>query len=131
MPCLSQTAGQQFSRIQEEGFYCNIHIFNGNSCFIAVLLSQAAMQLSISNQKVDCNYFYNLIFKKAACWLSFPGQAVLQLSCRKSYLCILFLGIALPQSQFPNLCVCERIIYSQDRSSYFLLQNRQMDRGNI
>jgi hypothetical protein len=27
-------------------------------------------------------------------------------------------GIALPQSQFPHSCVCERFIYSQDRSTY-------------
>jgi hypothetical protein len=27
-------------------------------------------------------------------------------------------GIALPQSQFPQSCVCERFIYSQDRSAY-------------
>jgi hypothetical protein len=26
---------------------------------------------------------------------------------------------ALPQSQFPHSCVCERFIYSQDRSTYF------------
>jgi hypothetical protein len=38
---------------------------------------------------------------------------------RKSNLCIPFLGIAQPQSQFPHSCVCERFIYSQDRSTYF------------
>ncbi len=27
-------------------------------------------------------------------------------------------GIARPQSQFPHSCVCERFIYSQDRSAY-------------
>ncbi len=38
----------------------------------------------------------------------------------KALLCIPFLGIAQPQSQFPHLvCVCERFIYSQDRSKYF------------
>ncbi len=49
----------------------------------------------------------------------------------KSHLCIPFLGIARPQSQFSHSCVCERFIYSQDRSKYFLQQNRQIDRGNI
>ena len=39
---------------------------------------------------------------------------------RKSHLCIPFLGTARPQSQFPHSCVCERFIYSQDRSTYFL-----------
>ncbi len=40
-------------------------------------------------------------------------------------------GIARPQPQFPHSCVCERFIYSQDRSTYFLQQNRQTDCGNI
>ncbi len=43
-------------------------------------------------------------------------------------MCIPFLGIARPQ--FPHSCVCERFIYSQDRSTYFLHQNRKIDRGN-
>ncbi len=30
-----------------------------------------------------------------------------------------FLGIARPQSKSPHSCVCERFIYSQDRSTYF------------
>ncbi len=37
----------------------------------------------------------------------------------KSHLCIPFLGIARPQSQFPQSCVSERSIYSQDWSTYF------------
>ncbi len=37
----------------------------------------------------------------------------------KSNLYIPFLVIARPQSQFPHSCVCERLIYSQDRSIYF------------
>jgi hypothetical protein len=50
-------------------------------------------------------------------------------TARKSQLCIPFLGIALPQCQFPHLCVCERFIYAQDWST-FLQQNRQTDPGN-
>ncbi len=38
---------------------------------------------------------------------------------RKSPLCIPFLGIARPQSQFLHSCICERFIYSQDLSTYF------------
>ncbi len=49
----------------------------------------------------------------------------------KSHLCIPFLGIARPQPQFPHSCVCERFIYSQDRSTYYLQQNRQTNRGNM
>jgi hypothetical protein len=49
---------------------------------------------------------------------------------RKSHLCIPVLGIARPQPQFPHSCVCERFIQSQDRSTYFLQQNRQTDHGN-
>ncbi len=37
---------------------------------------------------------------------------------RKSHLYIPFLGIARPQSEFPHSCVCERFIYSNDRSAY-------------
>ncbi len=42
-----------------------------------------------------------------------------------------FLGIARPRSQFPQPCVCERFIYSQDRFTYFLQQNRQIEFWNI
>ncbi len=35
----------------------------------------------------------------------------------------------LKKSQFPHLCVCERFKYSQDRSAYFLQQNKQNDRS--
>ncbi len=41
------------------------------------------------------------------------------------------LGIAWPQSQFPHSCVCEWFLYSLDRCTYFLQQNRRIDRGNI
>jgi len=37
---------------------------------------------------------------------------------RKSNLCLPGKGIALPQSQFLHTCVCERFIYSQERSTY-------------
>ncbi len=50
---------------------------------------------------------------------------------RKSHLCIPFLGIARPQPQFPHSCVCERFIQSQERSTYFLQQYRQTNRGNV
>ncbi len=45
---------------------------------------------------------------------------------RKSHLYIAFLGIARPQPQFPHSFVCERC---QDRSTYFLQQNRQTNLG--
>ncbi len=38
---------------------------------------------------------------------------------RKSYLCIPFLGIMRPQSQFPHSCICQQFIYYQDWSTYF------------
>ncbi len=50
---------------------------------------------------------------------------------RQFRLYIPFLGIARPQSQFPHSCVCEQFIYSQDRSTNFLQQKRQTNRGNI
>ncbi len=39
--------------------------------------------------------------------------------CKESHLCIPFLGNAWPQSQFPQSCVSERFIDSQDSSTYF------------
>jgi hypothetical protein len=36
----------------------------------------------------------------------------------KFRLCIPFLGIARPQSQYSQSCVCERIIYSHDGSAF-------------
>ncbi len=38
---------------------------------------------------------------------------------RKIPFCIPFLGFARPQSQFSHSCACERLTYSQDRSTYF------------
>jgi hypothetical protein len=40
-------------------------------------------------------------------------------------------GIARPQSQFPHSCVCERFIYSHDRSAYSAAGNMLTDPGNI
>ncbi len=49
-------------------------------------------------------------------WKFDPAKNTLQ---GKSHLRIPFLGIARPHSQFTHSCVCERFIYSQDRSTYF------------
>ena len=40
-------------------------------------------------------------------------------------------GIARPQSQFPHLCVCERIIYSHDGAAVSAGGNMWTDPGNI
>jgi hypothetical protein len=40
-------------------------------------------------------------------------------------------GIARPHSQFPHSCVCERFIYSHDRSAYSAAVNMWTDPGNI
>ncbi len=42
----------------------------------------------------------------------------------KSHVCIPFLGMARPCSKFPHSCVCERFIYSQDRSTYCISCSR-------
>jgi hypothetical protein len=71
------------------------------------------------------------ILKNYAC-IKIVGVVMLIITLqRKFHLCIPFLGIAWPQSQFPHSCVCERFIYSQDRSTHFLQQNRQINCGNI
>ncbi len=48
----------------------------------------------------------------------------------KSHLCIHFLGIARPQSQFPHSFFCDRFIQSQDRST-FLAAAKQADRKSL
>jgi hypothetical protein len=55
------------------------------------------------------------------CTCSTPLHAqVRAMHCKENPIYIfLFGGIAQPQSQFPHSCVCERFIYSQDRSTYF------------
>jgi hypothetical protein len=62
---------------------------------------------------------------------NFQVPTNLSLTSTKIPLMYSFLGIAWPQSQFPHSCICERFTYSQDRSTYFLQQNRQIDHGNI
>jgi hypothetical protein len=64
-------------------------------------------------------------------WLALPFTFQTTAQQRKSHLCIPFLEIAQPQSQLPHSCVSERLIYSPDRSTYFLQQNRQIEGGNI
>ena len=59
-------------------------------------------------------------------------QPSLPVSLQRQFrLYIPFLGIVRPQPQFPHSCVCERFIYSLDRSTYFIQQKRQTHRGNI
>ncbi len=43
---------------------------------------------------------------------------------RKSHLLFPRIGIAPPQSKFPHVCVCERFIYSQDRSQTHECNNK-------
>ncbi len=59
-------------------------------------------------------YFLFTLFQH--CFIYHPlDSTVWDTLQRKSDLCIPFLGIAWPQSQFPHSCACERFIYSQDR----------------
>ena len=48
------------------------------------------------------------------CQIQLPAR-----TAKKSDLCTPRKETAQPQSQFPHLRICERFIYSQDRSSYF------------
>ncbi len=69
--------------------------------------------------------FYALVFIHSAASINiyelqkYSMSSVWPALQRKSHLCIPRKGIAPPQSQFPHSCVCERFIYSQDRSTYF------------
>jgi hypothetical protein len=75
-------------------------------------------------------YFHNIILNISRLFITALATLPPTLQ-QKSHLCIPFLEIARPQPQFPHSCVCERFILTQERSSYFLQQNRQTDRGNI
>jgi hypothetical protein len=54
-----------------------------------------------------------------------PTRCTLQ---RKSHLCIHFLGIAASVNFHIHVSVSD--FFPKDRSTYFLQQNRQIDRGN-
>jgi hypothetical protein len=63
----------------------------------------------------DFNFNPIFVYVKIALILQYTYLCTLQ---RKSHLCIPFLGITWPKSQFPHSCVCERFIYSHYRSAY-------------
>jgi hypothetical protein len=60
------------------------------------------------------------ILKNGRQYRSHPVYSILTALQRQFRLYIPFLGIAWPQPKFSHSCVCERFIYSQDRSTYFL-----------
>jgi hypothetical protein len=78
---------------------------------------------TISYRSICYAFYESIIFIK-----NYIPERILQ---RQFRLYIPFLGIARPQPQCPHSCVCERFIYSQDWSTYFLQQKRQTHRGNI
>ncbi len=63
------------------------------------------------------------------------APSIHRLHCNENLIYVFLFWIALPLSLFPHSCVCERFIYiyvySQDQSTYFLQQNRQIDCGII
>jgi hypothetical protein len=65
-------------------------------------------------------------------FLSFERQNhTARTKCRKFETNISRKGISQSQSQFPHSCVCERIIYSHDGSSFSAGGNMWTDAGNI
>ncbi len=71
------------------------------------------------------------VLLRSCCPVLILSRLTLPTLQRQFRLYIPFLGIARPQLQFPHSCVCERFIYYQERSTYFLQQNRHTHRGNI
>ncbi len=84
-----------------------------------------------------CNFFdnfrtWNFSFFIPILVFFYIGKLIMQRTMQRKYhFCIPFLGIMRPLSKFPHSWVCEQFIYSQDRSTYFLQQNRQLNRGNV
>jgi hypothetical protein len=117
----------------------NINIFGVT---LAILLQMCIYMIlrynfnscSADNNALRGNVWSNLL---PFCWMNSYrcGSRIQVCHCmpitlyllqRKSHLCIPFLGIARPQSQFSLMCLCERFIYFQDHSTYFLQQNKQI-----
>ena len=67
----------------------------------------------ISTDELRPNPKKNIVFDEALC------RRRLSTRQRKFPLCIPFLGIARPQSQFLHSCICDRFIYFQHRSFCF------------
>jgi hypothetical protein len=59
------------------------------------------------------------------------SQYTAKTKCRKFETNIPKKGISGPQSQFPDSCVCERIIYFHDGSAFSAGGNMWTDPGNI
>jgi hypothetical protein len=74
---------------------------------------------------------FSLLKFACFCYESFEEICILDCTATKIPFMYSFFGIARLQSQFPHSCVCERFIYSQDQSTYFLQLNRQIDHGTI
>ncbi len=85
----------------------------------------------VSRQKTEKTVRYLAQMTEGERQTTGKQQYVIGTLQQKSHLFIPCLGIARPQPQFQHSCVYERFIYSQDRSTYFLQQNRQTDGGNI
>jgi hypothetical protein len=83
-------------------------------------------QLFLTSEYTDCTVILNRIaidsISVRLATISLQG---------KSHLCIPFLGIARPESQFPHSCVCERFLYSQISPHNWLQQNIQNILRNI
>jgi hypothetical protein len=74
---------------------------------------------------------YGLAAFSSDCHRRWPLATSTCTSTKKPIYMFLFWELVKPQSQFPYSCVCERLIYFQDQTTYFLQQNRQINRGNI
>ncbi len=89
-------------------------------------VASLALKTRRSNHSARSHFISSRPFLKVSRNLFLPAQLGCYYTLQRQFsLYIPFLGIARPQSQFPHSCVCERFIYSQDRSTYFLQQKRQ------
>jgi hypothetical protein len=116
-------------------FKNKIKKINKNYCILVRMIQLITIQETIKIihlQKLTFRPFLILasIEKRIACFSSHyhclslaaskattrgpSGHCSLSALQEKFHLCIHFLGLAKPQSQFPHSCVCEPFIYSQD-----------------
>jgi hypothetical protein len=94
----------------------------GYSLVLSIDKNKAGPTSRISNQNIEMFFYRKKSFSYLYC--IFPASALY----RKSNLYIPKKGIARPKSQFLHSCVCERFIYSQDRSTY-LAAEKSADRS--
>jgi hypothetical protein len=113
----------------------NIHAQDGPGCHLASQHRSSGPEqndfdkhLPVTKEKIPIKFHFNCLKKSRR-----KDSCTAKTQFRKFETNIPREGIARAQSQFPHSYVCERFIYSHDRSAYPILlqENMETDPGNI